>query len=216
MDGNRRWAKGKGLPLVEGHRAGAGLFKKTSVEWLRKFNIPNLVLYAFSTENWGRAPEEVAYILDLFRIMIREHFEEIAKEDVCLRFVGERERFPTDIQESMNRLEHMTESNKKGTVYVAVSYGGRAEIVRAVNKLLAEKKDSVTEEEFSKNLWTYPMPDPDLIIRTGGDMRLSGFLTWQSVYSELFFIKTLWPDFTEKEFESIVEEFHTRTRRYGK
>lgn len=216
MDGNRRWAEGRGLTGLEGHRAGTNVFFRVSQEWAKKMNIPNVVIYAFSTENWQRSPEEVAYLLELFRVMMREQFSKIARSGVRICFVGERERFPNDMQEEMRHLEDISGKQFEGTIYVALSYGGRAEILAGVNKLLAQKKDTVTEEEFSDALWTKGMPDPDLIIRTGGDMRLSGFLTWQSVYSELFFTKTLWPDFSEQEFESIVQEFYTRKRRYGK
>ena len=215
MDGNRRWAKEKRKPSLEGHRAGYEILAETAV-WARNLAIPHLIVYAFSTENWGRSEEEVGYLMGLFRYIVNEQSNRMIKERVRVRFVGQRERFAQDLQDGMVRIEEATAKAYDITLHIALSYGGRAEIVAATNKLLAEKKDLVTEEEFTKNLWSYPMPDPDIIIRTGGDMRLSGFLPWQTVYSEFFFVPTLWPDFSKAEFEGIIEEFHSRERRRGK
>lgn len=215
MDGNRRWAKEKGKPSLEGHKAGYEILAETA-GWARDVKIPNLVAYAFSTENWGRSEEEVGYLMSLFRFIVNEQSDRMVKERVRVRFIGQRERFEKDLQEGMRRIEEATGKEYDITLHIALSYGGRAEIVAAANQLLSEKSSPVTEEEFSKKLWSYPMPDPDIIIRTGGDMRLSGFLPWQNIYSELFFIPTLWPDFSKEEFEGIVEEFHSRERRRGK
>lgn len=215
MDGNRRWAKEKGKPSLEGHRAGYEILAQTA-SWTRDLNIPHLVVYAFSTENWGRSEEEVGYLMNLFRFIVNEQVDRMVTERVRVRFIGQRERFAKDLQEGMTRIEEATSKEYDVTLHIALSYGGRAEIVAAANQLLVEKSGPVTEEEFSQKLWSYPMPDPDIIIRTGGDMRLSGFLPWQTIYSELFFIPTLWPDFSKAEFEAIVEEFHSRERRRGK
>ena len=133
-----------------------------------------------------------------------------------MRFIGERTRFPEDLQKGMERIEEATGKEYDITLHIAVSYGGRAEILAAVNALILEGAGVVSEDSFATKLWSHPMPDPDIIIRTGGDMRLSGFLTWQSVYSELFFVSTLWPDFSRAEFEGILDEFHARERRRGK
>ena len=215
MDGNRRWAKEKGKPSFEGHRAGYEILAQAA-SWTRDFNIPHLVVYAFSTENWGRSEEEVGYLMNLFRFIVNEQVDRMVKERVRVRFIGQRDRFAKDLQEGMIRIEEATSKVYEVTLHIALSYGGRAEILAATNQLLLEKSGPVTEEEFSKKLWSYPMPDPDIIIRTGGDMRLSGFLAWQSVYSELFFVPTLWPDFSKPEFEGIIAEFHARERRRGK
>jgi undecaprenyl diphosphate synthase len=215
MDGNRRWAKEKGKPSLEGHRAGYEILAQTA-SWTRDLNIPHLVVYAFSTENWGRSEEEVGYLMNLFRFIVNEQVDRMVTERVRVRFIGQRERFAKDLQEGMTRIEEATSKEYDVTLHIALSYGGRAEIVAAANQLLVEKSGPVTEEEFSQKLWSHPMPDPDIIVRTGGDMRLSGFLPWQTIYSELFFIPTLWPDFSKTEFEQIIEEFNSRERRRGK
>lgn len=215
MDGNRRWAKKHNKLSFEGHRAGYNTLTKV-VGWAREINILHVVVYAFSTENWRRTEEEVGYLMKLFRFVIEHEVERMVAERVRVRFVGERERFPEDIQKGMVHIETVTEKAYDITLHIAISYGGRTEILAATNMLLAKRITAVTEEDFSKTLWSYPMPDPDIIIRTGGDMRLSGFLAWQSVYSELFFVATLWPDFSRFEFEEIIEEFYARERRRGR
>lgn len=214
MDGNRRWAKERGKPSLEGHRAGADTLVEIA-KHARDLKIPHLVVYAFSTENWNRTPEEVKYLMELFGHFIDDSLQKLTKERIRVRFIGERERFSKDLQEGMKRLESL-ETEHDTTLYVALSYGGRAEIVAATNKLLQEKRTSVTEADVSAALWSHPMPDPDIIIRTGGDFRVSGFLPWQSIYSELFFVPTLWPDFSKSELEGILEEFGVRERRHGK
>lgn len=215
MDGNRRWAKEQKKPGFEGHRVGYDTLTQV-VGWAREAKIPHVVAYAFSTENWQRAEDEVGYLMKLFRFVIENEVDRMIAERVCVRFVGERARFPEDLQKGMERIEKATSKEYDVTLHVAVSYGGRAEILSAVNELQINGGGIVSEEEFSKKLWSYPMPDPDIIIRTGGDMRLSGFLAWQSVYSELFFVPTLWPDFSQAEFLGILDEFHSRERRRGR
>lgn len=213
LDGNRRWAKAKGLPKLEGHRAGKETVKKM-VRFVRDCGIKNLVVYAFSTENWNRNKDEVSYLMDLFREAIQKEMSELGKENVRIRFVGQRERFSEDLQKSMDEIEKSTAKNEAVTLWVCLSYGGRAEIVAAANAA-ASKSDIITEDILSKNIWTAEMPDPDIIIRTGGEKRLSGFLTWQSVYSELFFTDTLCPDFDKEEFETILAEYRSRKRNFG-
>ena len=215
MDGNRRFAKKHGKPVFEGHRAGYTVLTE-AVVWAREAGIPHVVAYAFSTENWQRTEDEVGYLMKLFRFVVDNEAEKMIAEKVRVRFVGDRAEFPEDIQKGMVRVEEATGVSYEVTLYVAVSYGGRAEILAATNRFLAEGARTVTEEEFSKKLWTYPMPDPDLIIRTGGEQRLSGFLPWQAVYSELFFVQTLWPEFSKKEFDEIISGFRSRERRHGK
>ena len=215
MDGNRRWAKGQGKRVFEGHRAGYDTLISVA-QWARKAEVPHVVAYAFSTENWQRAENEVGYLMKLFSFILENESARMVAERVRVRFVGQRERFSEDIQRGMENIETVTAEKYDITLHIGVSYGGRAEIMAAANKLAFEGSGVETEEAFAKKLWSYPMPDPDLIVRTGGEQRLSGFLPWQSVYSELFFVQTLWPDFSQREFEDILAEFHTRTRRRGK
>ena len=215
MDGNRRWAKAHGMPVFEGHNEGYKKLKEV-LRWARNANIPHVAAYAFSTENWQRSEEEVGFLLKLFRNVLENETKKMLDERVRVRFIGDSTRFSDDIQEMMRKMEKETESEYDITLHLAMSYGGRAEIVAAVNSLLEEEATLITEDAFAHNLWSYPMPDPDLIIRTGGEKRLSGFLPWQSVYSELFFSDALWPDFSREEFDSILVEYTNRERRHGK
>ena len=213
MDGNRRWAKNRGVPSIEGHRAGYEKLKEVA-GWARELNIRDVVVYGFSTENWNRSEEEVAYLMNLLRTFLEKEITSLKKERVRIKFAGQRERFPEDIQKEMVRAETET-ADGEYTLWLALSYGGRAEILHAVNHLIAEGKE-VDEETFSRVLWTSKMPDPDIIIRTSGEQRLSGFLPWQSVYSELFFIESLWPEFSKNDLDGILAEYEERERRHGK
>lgn len=213
MDGNRRWAKNHGVAKFEGHRVGAQRLKE-AVRFLRDRGVRHTVLYAFSTENWNRDSKEVAYLLDLFVVLLEKDVAELGAEGFRIRFAGQRERFSPKTQELMRMAEEETSSNTAATIWVCVSYGGRAEIISAARA--AAEAGPITEESLSRNLWTSGMPDPDVIIRTGGEKRLSGFLTWQSVYSELFYSDTLWPDFSNEELGAILVEFASRERRHGK
>jgi len=216
MDGNRRWAKEHDLPVYEGHTEGYKKLRE-SVRWAREAGIPHIVAYAFSTENWQRSEEEVGYLMKLFRSILEKETDKMIEERVRVRFVGDRSRFTGDLQKMMEKMEATTADAKYDvTLHLLMSYGGRAEIVAAANTLAGEEATVVSEEAFANNLWSYPMPDPDLILRTGGEKRLSGFLPWQSVYSELFFVDTFWPAFTKEEFDSILAEFAQRERRRGK
>ena len=214
MDGNRRWARAKGLSKLEGHRTGSDKLKDM-VRLVRSHGIKHFAVYAFSTENWNREPAEVSYLMELSRELIHKEMSELGKEGVRIRFAGQRERFSAGLQQSMNDIEEETLQNDAITLWCCLSYGGRAEIVAAARAAAAEGGE-ITEDSLARHLWTAGMPEPDIIIRTGGERRLSGFLTWQSVYSELFFSDTLWPDFKEEEFDSILAEFATRERRNGK
>jgi undecaprenyl diphosphate synthase len=214
LDGNRRWARAHGLPTLEGHRRGYARVREIT-EAAFEAGVRFVTLYAFSTENWNRSPEEVSYLLTLFEEMINSEISDITKNDTRVRFIGDLSRFPAHLASAARRLEEKTKENKKGTVVVALSYGGRPEIVHAVNALLQEGREVVSEDDISKKLWTSDIPDPDLIIRPGGEKRLSNFLTWQSVYSELFFTDTFWPDFSKEELMRILEEFSKRERRHG-
>lgn len=213
MDGNRRWARARGETHVEGHRAGFEKLKEV-VGWCHESGIEHLAVYALSTENWQRPKEEVSFLLDLFRTLLRGEVGKVQKEGVAVHFVGVLERFPDDIQSGIAACEEENPREPQGHLWVCASYGGRAEIVAAANKL-CENGQEITEETFADAIFTRGMPDPDIIIRPGGEKRLSNFLTWQSVYSELFFLDTHWPDFSKEEFEGILSDYASRQRRRG-
>ena len=217
MDGNRRWAKAHGLPMIEGHRRGYKRLKEITL-WCKEIGICNIIVYAFSTENWNRSEKEIGYLMDLFRSLVFKEMKWLKKENVKIKFVGQIERLVSDIQKGIKDIEKETERGLY-TMYIAVSYGGRAEILYAAKRIAREKTPeeikSMREQDFSRYLWTGDMPDPDLIIRTSGEKRLSNFLPWQATYSELFFPKTDWPAFSKKEFMDIIEEYKERKRRKG-
>ncbi len=215
LDGNRRWARERGLPTLEGHRVGLRMTLKRVIIAARDRGIPHLAAYMFSTENWNRSKDEVAYLMELFREGIRGELEELGKEGVRIRFAGQRDRFAPDLQEAMARIERDTETNNRITFWACLSYGGRAEIVEAAQALLTTGED-ISEENLERYLWTAEMPEPDIIIRTSGEKRLSGFLTWKGVYSELFFVDMHWPDFDEKALDAVLVEYAARERRMGK
>lgn len=215
MDGNRRWAREKHLPTLEGHMAG---YKKLHelMEWADEFGVAHVTVYALSTENWNRSKEEVAYLMDLFRLIITEEVGALNEKGVRVIFAGDLTLFPKDIQSMMYDSMENAKENTRRTLTVAASYGGRRELAHAFNKMQQAGIANCTEEDIEKHLWTAGTPDPDLIIRTGGEQRLSNFLTWQSVYSELMFTKTYWPDFGKEEFSAMLEEYAARERRHGK
>lgn len=218
IDGNRRWAKGRGLPGPAGHNEGAKRLKEF-VRWAYDAGVQYVISYAFSTENWSRTVEEVDHLMNLLRRFLKDNLKEMIKEEVRVRIIGQRERFAEDIQELFDEVEAKTKDFAKGTLVFALSYGGRAELLDAAKRLAAGKSEEeighMTEEVFSTHLWTKDIPDPDMIIRTGGEKRLSNFLPWQSAYSELFFTDTLWPAFTKEEFHRMLDEFAHRERRRG-
>ena len=215
MDGNRRWAKERGLSTMEGHKAGADKIVELA-EWACEAGVEEVVLYTFSTENWNRAEEEVGYLMRLAEKLFTEQLERFSRAGVKLRFIGDLSRASTRIQDVLRRAEEETKEGTTGTLVFAFSYGGRPEILAAVNRLLEEGRRNISEQDFSNALWSAGLLDPDLILRTGGDRRLSNFLPWQSVYSELFFTDTKWPDLTKEEFAAVLLEFGERERRHGK
>ncbi|MFA5792044.1 MAG: polyprenyl diphosphate synthase [Candidatus Paceibacterota bacterium] len=223
MDGNRRWAKEKNLHSFEGHQAGFNKIKEV-VDWSIKEKIPNVILYTFSIENWKRSKEEVSYLMGIIKLLIKKEFFILKEKGVRVSFIGDLSLVGEDIKKLIKKTEIETENIKLQKLHLvfAFSYGGRREILNTVKEIVKVKnKEEIvnfTEEDFSKFLWTgkINVPDPDLIIRTGGEMRLSNFLPWQSTYSELFFLKTYWPDFNYKKFKEILEEFSLRERRLGK
>ncbi len=214
MDGNRRWAKARGLPTLEGHRTGLKKVKELA-EWAKDAGIEEVTLYAFSTENWKRSPEEVNYLMKLFEDAFGKELGEVVEKGFRIRFIGERGRLPLGLQALIEETEKRTAGNARGTIAIALSYGGRAEILDAVNRLMENGRISIDEESLRNAMWSAGLSDPDLIVRTGGEKRLSNFLMWQSAYSELFFTDTLWPDFSKEEFDSILASFRKRERREG-
>ena len=221
MDGNGRWAKQRGLPRSAGHKKGAETLQEI-VKGASEMGIKYMTVYAFSTENWKRDKEEVDYLMGLLRQYMKNELKEIKEQGGRILFIGERDLLDRDIVVQMENIEKQTANNDKFTFVVALSYGSRAEILSAVKKIssLVAKGDlsvkDIDERCFSSMLYTYGIPDPDLVIRTSGEQRISNYLLWQIAYSELFFTKTLWPDFTVAELKEIVSDFNLRERRYGK
>ncbi len=221
MDGNGRWASKQGLPRSLGHKKGAEVVKTIARAAADK-GIQYLTLYAFSTENWQRSKEEVSYLMTLLRQYLKGDLQELKENKVRIRFIGERYMLDADIRQMMADLEQETSAYDKMTLCIALSYGSRQEIISAVKKT-AEliKSGNISLEDidinlFSDMLYTKDIPDPDLLIRTSGEKRISNYLLWQSAYSELAFTDVLWPDFTPEHLQKIIDDFKTRERRYGK
>jgi undecaprenyl diphosphate synthase len=213
MDGNGRWAKKRGLPRTAGHKAGAEVFRAISKECAR-LGINYVTFYAFSTENWKRPKEEVDALMALFKNYLLEAKADFTQAgDIRLKFIGEREGISDDLLTLMDEAENETASHTGTTVYLAINYGGRLEIAQTVNKLIAEGKTHITEDDISNNIYT--VPDCDLIIRPSGEQRLSNFLLWQAAYSEFWYSDVLWPDFTNEDLYSALREFENRNRRFG-
>lgn len=216
MDGNRRWAKKRGLPPFKGHEQGYKQFKKIA-EHCNKLGVKILTVYAFSTENWKRSRREVVYLMNLLRKGLQEQRDYFRKNKIKLNVMGQIEKLPVGLKNLVYKIREETKNNKERILNLAISYGGREEILAAVKKIMKEKTSpsKISEKIFSQCLYTAGQPDPDLLIRTSGEQRLSGFLPWQSVYSELYFSPKLWPDFTEKDLEEAIEEYQNRQRRFG-
>ena len=218
MDGNRRWAKEKGLPTLIGHAKGYQRVEPL-VTYAQKLGIKHITFWAFSTENWKRDKKEVTYLMNLFRDMFKGNLlKKLVKNGGRIVVLGDVNPFPQDIQENIKRVVEESKNNTSIIINIGLNYGGRAEILHAMQKIIQDKKniDDITENTVSEYLYTNGQPDPDLIVRTGGEQRLSGFLPWQGVYSELYFPEVYWPDFTEKELDKALEEFAGRGRRFGK
>lgn len=220
MDGNGRWARRRGLPRIRGHRAGADRLRDI-VKACPGLGVKYLTVFAFSTENWKRRPEEVDALMELFRRYIRSEANELMNEGVRVSFIGEREGLDPKVVEQMEWLEDKTKDGREFLLTVAINYGGRREIVRAAKKA-AElaiggriSVDGLTEEVFSNLVHTSSIPDPDLVIRTSGEARISNFLLWQCAYTEFEFVETLWPDYTPEEFAASLSRFAMRERRFG-
>ena len=216
MDGNGRWAAARDLPVAEGHREGARALRRT-VEASIDLGVRSLAVYAFSTENWTRPAEEVEAIIQLLDETIDRELPDLAKQGVRTRFFGRRDRVPEPLREKMAQLETETASNDRLELWIAFDYGSRAELVEAARLLVAEgvPEAGVTEEAFAARLNAPELPDPDVVIRTSGELRLSNFLLWQSAYAELVFTDTLWPDFGEADLRAALDEYTLRGRRFG-
>ena len=216
MDGNGRWAAARGLPVEEGHREGARALRRT-VEAAVDLGIASLAVYAFSTENWARPPDEVESIIELMDETIDRELPDLAKQGVRTRFFGRRDRIPVALQEKMARLEAETAHLDTLQLWIAFDYGGRAELVEAMRRILEEgtRPEDVSEEAIVARLYAPELADPDLVIRTSGEQRISNFLLWQSAYAELVFDDTLWPDFGEERLRAAVDEYASRGRRFG-
>ena len=213
MDGNGRWAESRGLPRTEGHRVGVKVVREI-VEASVERGIGYLTLFAFSTENWKRSKEEVNFLFSLFTDAVTEYIPDLKRNSVKLNFIGDIEGLPYFLRQSLSYALNETKTGSKLLLTVALNYGGRREIIEAVKKALNSKID-IDEESFKQFLYTKDVKDPDILIRTSGEMRISNFLLYQIAYTELFFTKTLWPDFTKEEYFKILDEFSKRERRFG-
>ncbi len=221
MDGNRRWAKNKGLPSAIGHKKGVDALKKT-VYACDDFGIKYLTVYAFSTENWNRKPEEVDFLMNLLGKTIQNELKELNDNGVVISFLGDLTKLSPKLQEILYHAIDVTKNNKGVNLQIAFNYGSRAEIVNAVKNISEKVKngemnvDDITEDIVSKALYTSSIPDPDLLIRTGGEVRISNYLLWQIAYSEILIVDEFWPEFDKESLASAVEDFYSRNRRWGK
>jgi undecaprenyl diphosphate synthase len=216
MDGNGRWASGRGLTVADGHRAGSRALRPV-VETAIDLGVESLAVYAFSTENWTRPPEEVEALMEIFGETIDRELADLAKEGVRTRFVGRRDRAPAWLQAKLADLEEATADRSRLNLWIAFDYGGRAELVEAARQIVESGADpeEVDEDLVARHLYAPEMPDPDLVIRTSGELRISNFLLWQSAYAEFVFTETLWPDFGPDELRAAIEDYVSRRRRFG-
>ncbi len=216
MDGNGRWAERRGLPVAEGHREGTKALRRT-VEAAIDLGVETLVVYAFSTENWARPAGEVDSLMDIFGETIERELPDLARQGVRTRFMGRSDRAPDELREQMARLEEETAHNDRLNLWIAFDYGGRAELVEAARRLVEAGVDpkDIDEDALRANLYAPELPDPDLLIRTSGELRISNFLLWQLAYSELVFLDRLWPDFGRDELEHALADYANRRRRFG-
>ncbi len=221
MDGNRRWAKKHNLPIAMGHRKGAETLTEIA-KVAKNMGVKYMTVYAFSTENWGREEAEVNALMDLLRHYLDTGFKELKENDVRIIFIGEKYMLADDIKQKIAQIEQQTAENKSATLCVALSYGSRQEIIQAVRQVAEEVNsgklslNDINVDKYTKYLYTRDIPDPDLVIRTSGEKRISNYLLWQTAYSEFYFSDTLWPDFSKEELKHIIEDYSKRERRYGK
>ncbi len=217
MDGNRRWARARGLPAIEGHREGYKTVDRVS-SWCFDRGINQITLYAFSTENWKRSKEEVRDLFEFFKWVLTMDIKRLNEKGVQLQVIGQIKTLSRLLQRKIRQAVELTKKNNRGIVTLALNYGGREEIIHAIKEMIAQKlkPNEITEETVAQNLYTKGTSDPDFIIRTAGEQRLSNFLTWQSTYSELYFCDTLWPDFSEKDLDMALADYAGRKRKFGK
>ena len=216
LDGNGRWARKRGLPVAAGHRAGARTVRKI-VEASIELGIHDLAVFAFSTENWSRSEEEVDALMDIFAETIERELPDLAEQGVRVQFIGRRDRAPAELRSRMDAMEDRTALNTRINLWVAFDYGGRAELVEAARRLVESgvEPEDIDENVFAANLYAPALPDPDLLIRTSGEVRISNFLLWQLAYSELMFVDKYWPDFDERDLRHALAEYASRRRRFG-
>ena len=220
MDGNRRWAKERGLPVGLGHKEGAKTLEKI-VRYANKRGIKYITVYAFSTENWKRAEEEVKTLMTLFQSYLDDYSKRADSENIKVKIIGSRDGLSEKMKDSISKCMERTKNNTGVTFNIALNYGGRDEIVKAVQNIAKQVKnnqlevDEINEKTISDNLYTIGQPDPDLVIRTSGEQRLSNFLPWQVVYAEFLFVEKNWPDFTEQDLDNAIIEYQKRTRKFG-
>jgi undecaprenyl diphosphate synthase len=213
MDGNGRWAQKRGLPREIGHKHGAKTFKNI-VKYCGEIGLRAVTVYAFSTENWKRPEKEVSALIELLDSYIDNFAKDLGENNVKIKFIGDITRFGKKLEEKIKRVENSTQNNHF-ILNIAINYGGRAELVHAFNQLISDGKREVTEADISSAMYTAHCTDPDLIVRTGGDLRISNFLLWQAAYSEFYFTDTLWPDMSEKDVDEAINAFYSRKRRFG-
>ena len=220
MDGNRRWAKAKGMPAAFGHKEGAKTLEKI-VRYANKIGIEYITVYAFSTENWKRTEEEVKSLMILFQTYVDNYSKRADSENIKVQFLGEMNAFSEKMRKGFKDCEERTKNNTGIVFNIALNYGGRDEILHAVKAIASKveqgnlKPEEITEKVIQENLYTKDMPDPDLLIRTSGEMRLSNFLPWQLVYAEFLFVEKKWPDFSEEDLDEAIIEYQKRTRKFG-
>ncbi len=220
MDGNRRWARQHHLPVAFGHSKGAENFKNLAI-YCNKIGLKNMTVYAFSTENWKRSEAEISALMLLFKKYINDVLNKFEDENIKIKFIGDTSKFSEEIKKGIENVETKTASKTGMQLNIAMNYGSRAEIINATKEIAIKisngkmKFEEITEENFSDYLYTKNLPDPDLIIRTAGEQRLSNFMLWQAAYSEFYFSDVLWPDFGEQEFDKAINEYLKRTRKFG-
>lgn len=214
MDGNGRWAQLRNLPRIQGHREGVKAVRK-AIEYAYNKGIKTLSLFAFSTENWKRPGDEVMFLMNLFKETIDREFNELIEKGIRIKFLSRKDELPDFVVERMLKAEENSKNNSKMNLLIALNYGGRYDIVQAVNQIIKKGVEKVDEETFGKFLLTYPFKDPDLLIRTSGEMRISNFFLYQISYTELYFTEKLWPDFDEVDFEDAIITYSRRKRKFG-
>ena len=221
MDGNGRWAKQRGLPRIEGHRRGANILKEM-LRYCKDLGIETLTAYAFSTENWGRPVGEVNFLMSLFEKLLQKELREMEQEEVCINFIGDLTPLPQSLQQQMQRSMERTKNNQEVYFNVAINYGSRYEMINACQQIARKVQqgelsvEEIDDRIISQHLYTSASPDPDLLIRTSGEMRLSNFMLWQLAYTEIYVTDTLWPDFDSEQFDRAIASFLQRDRRFGK